>query len=150
MTPKRVMSMTSATTLFWPFGALAEREARACRKMICLSCCKVASTTLASPHWSSIRESILSPPDMPSDCGKTRRTRTCIFLRQLCWLKETVNERWLVSGAGAFRSTVWDVQNRHLTNTTMESSGGRDVFDSIPVQHSNFIAYSSPSGSHRL
>src|SRR5207244_8319301 len=49
---------------------------------------------------------------------------------------------------GAFTSTAWDVEKRHLTNTTTQGKDGRDVLidGAAPAQYNNFVAYATPSG----
>ena len=49
---------------------------------------------------------------------------------------------------GAISSTAWDLENRHLTNATTQSTGGHDVLvdGEIPPQYRNFVAYATPAG----
>jgi Protein of unknown function (DUF1329) len=64
-------------------------------------------------------------------------------------LAQRIVSNGLIGGVpGAFTSTAWDLENRHLTNATTQSKDGRDVLidGAAPAQYSNFVAYSTPAG----
>ena len=70
------------------------------------------------------------------------------FWKTALLAQRIVNVQPLGDVPGAFASTAWDLENRHLTNATTQSKGGRDVLvdGDIPAQYKNFVAYSTPSG----
>jgi len=49
---------------------------------------------------------------------------------------------------GAFTSTAWDLELRHLTNASTQSQAGRDVLvdGDVPPEYQNFVSYSTPAG----
>src|ERR1700704_4626910 len=49
---------------------------------------------------------------------------------------------------GAFASTAWDLQLRHLTNATTQSKGGGDILvdGDVPPEYRNFTRYSTLAG----
>jgi Protein of unknown function (DUF1329) len=59
-----------------------------------------------------------------------------------------VNAGSLGAVPGAFTSTVWDLENRHLTNISTQSKDGYDVLidGDIPAEYWDFVAYSTPAG----
>lgn len=53
---------------------------------------------------------------------------------------------------GAFSSTAWDFQGRHLTNASTQSKGGRDVLvdSDVPPEYRNFSRYSTLAGLSQI
>jgi hypothetical protein len=49
---------------------------------------------------------------------------------------------------GAFTSTAWDLELRHLTNASTQGKNGRDVLidGEVPREYRNFTVYSTPVG----
>lgn len=70
------------------------------------------------------------------------------FWKTALLAQRIVNVQPLGSVPGAFASTAWDFENRHLTNASTQSKGGRDVLvdGEIPAQYRDYVVYSTPSG----
>ena len=62
--------------------------------------------------------------------------------------QRTVKAPTLGTVPGAFASTAWDLQQRHLTNASTESADGRDVLidGAVRAEYANIAAYSTPAG----
>jgi hypothetical protein len=74
--------------------------------------------------------------------------RNLRFWKTALLAQRIVNAPPLGGVPGAFMSTAWDLENRHLTNASTQSKDGRDVLidGAVPAQYQNFTAYSTPSG----
>jgi hypothetical protein len=59
-----------------------------------------------------------------------------------------IKTRSLGEVPGAFTSTAWDFEGRHLTNATTAGNNGLDVLvdGDVPGEYRNFVSYSTPAG----
>jgi len=69
------------------------------------------------------------------------------FWKAALLAQRMVNVQPLGSVPGAFTSTAWDFENRHLTNASTQSKEGHDVLvdGDVPAQYRNFVAYYTPA-----
>ena len=78
--------------------------------------------------------------------GKTAYDKNMHLWKAALLAHRIVNEPSSRAVRAAFTSTAWNLENRHLTDTTTQSKTAAMYLLWHYSQYSNFIAYSTPSG----